>query len=82
MLTGIQESRLTGQAVRIETARGVYTEFNVSQTDVTNTLRELELSIANDPSFNANDPVQLACAKNQRSGTTRANFGGGNWSSY
>jgi hypothetical protein len=75
-LTGIQEARLTGQVVKLETARGVYTEFNINQTNVTQTLRELEQSIASDPDFDATNPVHLACAKNTRAGITRPNFGG------
>ena len=74
MLLGIQTARLTGQAVRVQTAHGVYTEFNISQTDVTQTLRELEQSIANDPNYDPKDPVQYACKNNQRAGITRPNF--------
>lgn len=74
LLRGIQESRVTGQVVKLETSRGVSTEFNINQTNVTQILRELEWSIANDPGYDANDPVQLACANNQSAGITRANF--------
>ena len=74
MLLGIQQSRLTGQAVKVQTAHGVFTEFNIEQTNVTQTLRELEFSIANDPSYNPADPVQYACKNNQRAGITRPNF--------
>ena len=69
-LTGLQEARLTGQKTRVQTAHGVYTEYNINQTNVNQVLRELEDSIASDPLFNANDPVQLACAMNQRPGQT------------
>jgi len=69
-LTGLQESRLTGQKVKVQTAHGIYTEYQISQTNVTQTLRELEDSIANDPNFNPDDAVQAACALNQRPGQT------------
>ncbi len=74
LLRGIQESRLTGQIIKLQTAHGVWTEFNISQTNVTQTLRELEFSIANDPSFDPTDPVQAACRESQRAGITRATF--------
>jgi hypothetical protein len=74
MLRGIQEAMLTGQAVRVETARGVYTEFNISQTNIEQILRKVEESIANSPDYNPKDPVQLACRNNQRAGITRPNF--------
>jgi hypothetical protein len=69
-LTGLQEARLTGQKTRVQTAHGVYTEYNINQTNINQVLRELEDSIASDPSFNPNDPVQMACAMNQRPGQT------------
>jgi hypothetical protein len=74
MLLAIQQARLTGQIVRVETARGVYTEFNISQTNVNQLLRELELSIAEDCTIPGNDPIKIACRKNQRAGITRAIF--------
>ena len=70
MLQGIQQARLTGQVVRLQTAHGVYTEFNISQTNVTQTLRELEYSIANDADFDPTDAVQAACAANIRPAVT------------
>jgi hypothetical protein len=70
MLAGVQQSRLTGQVVRLQTAHGVFTEFNISQTNVTQVLRELEYSIANDANFDPTDPVQAACAANVRPGVT------------
>jgi hypothetical protein len=71
MLLGVQQARLTGQVVRLQTAHGVYTEFNVSQTNVTQTLRELEESITNDPAFDPSNPVCAACAANIRPAVTR-----------
>ena len=74
MLRGIQEAMITGQVVRVQTAHGVFTEFNISQTNVEQMLRRLEESIANSPDFNPNDAVQAACRDNQRPGITRAKF--------
>jgi hypothetical protein len=76
-LEGLQEARMTGQKTKVQTSPGVITEYNISQTDVTNSLRELEASIANDENFDPNDPTQAACAKNDRPSSTRINFGGG-----
>lgn len=74
MLRGLQEARLTGQPVRVKTSQGVETEFDPTQTNVTQVLRELEISIAGSPDYDSNDPVQLACAGNQRPAITRVNF--------
>lgn len=74
MLLGVQQARLTGQIVRVETARGVFTEFNISQTNVNQVLRELELSIAEDCNIPDTDPIKIACRKNQRAGITRPVF--------
>jgi hypothetical protein len=74
MLRGIQEAMLTGQEVRVQTAHGVLTEFNISQTNIEQMLRKLEESIANSPDYNPGDPIQLACRNNQRAGITRPNF--------
>ena len=73
-LLGVQQARLTGQVVRLQTAHGVFTEFNISQTNVTQTLREIEFSIANSPEPDANSPIHAtwaACKANSRDGVTR-----------
>lgn len=66
MLLAVQQARLTGQVVKLQTAHGVYTEFNPRQTNVTQMLRELEYSIANDPGFDPGSPICVACAANIR----------------
>lgn len=65
MLKAVQQARLTGQVTRSRTDNGVETEFDPQKTDLTRILRELERSIANDPDYDANDPVQAACAANK-----------------
>lgn len=65
MLRAIQEARLTGQVTRVQTAPGVYTEFDPNKTDLTRILRELEMSIADSDDYDENDPVQLACYNNR-----------------
>ena len=74
MMRGIQNAMLTGQEIVVQTAHGVRTEFNISQTNVEQMLRKLEESIANSPDYDPGDPVQLACRNNQRAGITRPNF--------
>jgi len=73
LLRGIQESRLTGQVVKVQTAPGVATEFD---PDANNNLIYQQLcdSIANSPDYDENDPIQVACAGNARSGVTRMVF--------
>ena len=73
LLLGIQQSRLTGQITHVETARGMVTEFD-PRVDNTQQLREIEYSIANCADYDANDPVQAACAANTRPNITRANY--------
>ncbi|MEN6533355.1 MAG: hypothetical protein ABFD89_06810 [Bryobacteraceae bacterium] len=74
MLLGIQQARLTGQVVRLQTAHGVYTEFNLAQTNVNQLLREVEYSIASEPEPDADSPMHdiwAKCAANSRNGVTR-----------
>lgn len=74
MLRGVQEARLTGQVVRLQTAHGVFTEFSVSKTNVSQTLRELEFSIGSEPEPDADSPMHViwaACRGNSRNGVTR-----------
>lgn len=77
LLRGMQESLLTGQVIKVQTAAGVATEFDAA--DVNNELIYTRLcdSIANSPDYDATDPIQLACAGNARPGITRADFSGG-----
>lgn len=71
LLRGVQEARLTGQVVRCPKPGGGYTEFDVTKTDPTRILEELEFSIVNDEDFDADNPVHAACASNARPGVTR-----------
>lgn len=73
LLRGYTEQLSTGQVVRVQTAGGVYTEFS---SGVDNSLMYQRLcdSIANSPDYDATDPIQLACAGNQRVGITRGIF--------
>jgi hypothetical protein len=73
LLRGLQQSRLTGQVVKVQTPAGI-TEFDPTKTDIDRLLREVESSIANSPDYNANDPTQAACKANRRPGITRAVF--------
>ena len=75
MLRGITESLLSGQTVRVKTSRDSETEYNPK---IDNSLMYQRLcdSIADDPNYDANDPIQLAAYNNQRPAITRANFGG------
>ncbi len=73
LLRGLQEARLTGQIVEVETARGMRTRFDPA-VDNTQSLRELEYSIAASPEYDANDPIQLACSLNTRPGITRVSY--------
>ena len=75
MLRGLTESLLSGQIVKIKTSRDSETEFNPK---IDNSLMYQRLcdSIADDPNYDANDPIQLAAYNNQRPAITRANFGG------
>ncbi len=73
LLRGLQEARISGQITHIETARGFVTEFD-PQVNNTQILVELEYSIANGADYDANDPIQAACAANTRPGITRANY--------
>jgi len=81
LLRGIQETLMTGQVVKVQTAHGVYTEFD--PVDVNNELTYQRLcdSIANSPNFDATDPIQAACAGNARPGITRMDFSGGYYGS-
>jgi len=74
LLRGVQETLMTGQVVKVQTAPGVYTEFD--PVDVNNEITYARLcdSIANSPDFDANDPVQVACRRNARPGITRPRF--------
>lgn len=74
LLRGVQESRLTGQIVRLQTAHGVFTEFDPTKVNNTQVLEELESSILNDPGADLNDPIVKAIAANRRPGTTRGVF--------
>lgn len=64
---------LTGQITRVKTSRDSETEFN-PQIDNSLMYQRLCDSIANDPNFDANDPIQAACLANQRPGITRPRF--------
>lgn len=76
LLRGLQETMLTGQIIKVQTAPGVATEFD--PVDINNELTYSRLcdSIANDADFDASDPLQAACAGNQRPGITRMIFNG------
>jgi hypothetical protein len=76
LLQGITESLLTGQITRVKTSRDSETEFS---PNVDNSLMYQRLcdSIADDPNYDATDPIQLAAYNNQRPSSTRVNFGGG-----
>ena len=74
MLKAVQQARLTGQVTRSRTDNGVETEFDPQKVNLTNILRELEQSIANDPNYDSGDAVQAACAANQRPGRTTPIF--------
>jgi hypothetical protein len=76
LLRGLSESLMSGQITRVKTSRDSETEFN-PKIDNTLTYQWLCDSIADDPNYNATDPIQLACYNNQRPGITRADFGGG-----
>lgn len=78
MLRGLTESMLTGQIVRVKTSSDSETHFN---PNIDNSLMYQRLcdSIADDPNYDATDPVQLAAYNNQRPGITKANFGGGSY---
>lgn len=73
LLQGISESIMTGQVVRVQTAPGVFTEFSPSVSNEL-TYQRLCDSVANDPGFDANDPLQAACRDNARPGITRARY--------
>ena len=76
LLQGISDSLLTGQIVKVKTSRDSETEFSPN-VDNSLTYQRLCDSIADDPNYDATDPIQLACYNNQRPGITRADFGGG-----
>lgn len=75
LLQGITESLLTGQIIRVKTSRDSETEFSPN-IDNSLTYQRLCDSIADDPNFNADDPVQVAARNNRRVAITRGNFGG------
>lgn len=74
MLLAVQQARLTGQVTRSRTDSGVETQFDPAKVNLSNLLREIEQSIANDANYDAADPVQLACKMNQRPGRTTPVF--------
>lgn len=76
LLQGLTESILTGQVVKVQTAPGVFTEFDAQDTNNDLLYQRLCDSIANDCDFDASDPTQVKCRKNQRPGITRGNFSG------
>jgi hypothetical protein len=76
LLRGLTESSLTGQVIKVQTANGVATEFDSKDVNTELTYQRLCDSIANSPDYDANDPIQVACAGNARPGITRMNFGG------
>jgi len=75
LLRGLQETLFTGQPVKVQTAGGVMTEFDPIDVNNENMYVRLCDSIANDSEFDANDPIQVKCAGNQRPGITRMDFG-------
>lgn len=76
LLRGLTESKLTGQVIRVKTANGVETEFDAADVNTDMTYQQLCYSIANSPDYDANDPIQVACAGNARVGITRMVFNG------
>ena len=77
MLRGVQEARATGRVVRVSTARGVETQFDPKQVNVSQFLRELESSIYFDPNLAAADPdgsIAKALAGNFRPQQTKPVF--------
>lgn len=74
LLRGVQESLMTGQITRVKTSRDAETEFDPVDINNEVTYQRLCDSIANSPDYNADDPIQAACAGNARPGITRGNF--------
>lgn len=68
LMRGLQEARNTGQVTRVQTSPGVFTEFNPVGMDMTKRLRDVESSIAYSLDYDEDDPVQLACYNNIRTG--------------
>ena len=73
LLIGISDCRMTGQIVRVKTSSDSETEFKPG-VDYSLMYQELCNSIADDPEYDANDPIQLSAYNNQRPGITRACF--------
>ena len=71
MLRALQEARLTGRIKEAMTSHGVRTSYDISQTNITQLMRELECSIAIDPQLPADSPFRAGLLANTRTAMTR-----------